>query len=440
MTTPTIHRNAADALAKDPNALGFYVWCEFEGNRITKPALDAALAAKGFDASTWGIEPVSHHNVFAKSARRTNHKFRRADEDADRVVVFVALDTSNDEATFIAHTSRKRGAKKGEAFPIGTVSLDLNTSAVSWRYSDVKRGAATNSFKRLAGEGDEAYVARRLEDINPADPIGAEEVKFFAASCVRLAETTAERGDKIDSIRLASMMREALERRELEAVRLKKGSGIYFVPNIMSKGTDNPVAIVARLAAICEALNPTGNTVALTPIYRDASSMRAVGSAAKANFVEALQAIEADLEELESVRKVNQITARAEAIGELFARAETYRDVLGLRLDDFDARVEKAKTHLASLAEDLDAKKGRLAAERAEKRKAKREAREAELAEAAAALAAEDEAADTEADIDLDALDDATRELVEEMRRDGADPSVVAGIIASAKTPAAPAA
>lgn len=377
-TTARIHTNDADAAVTNPDSLGSVVWHTFNGNAHEPNDVLAALAAEGFD-KTWGVTAMTPLMVMSEAINRGKATYSVNGGAAEHVIVTLPLSKDKDEATFGMHVSRKGASKRAARIgQIASLTFDRSNNAVDFAFLDAPR---------LAGESRTDYASRVAAMGTTWTP---EDTAKASSIAKRITNEVATRGGKVDSVRMTDLLRAALTRPEMRAMRLRPSGGVYFVPNVADVAdagkpggeANNPVIKLAALAKVCEGL-ATGNSVYVLPQYDNAGTKRAVAASAEDTLFGNLKAVEDALADATKLRASTLATKAAE-VKDTLDTARLYERMLGVAMTGLmdkiaavQANVEAAKAELkagtgttkapatkADKAEALAAKADALADER----------------------------------------------------------------------------
>lgn len=119
--------------------------------------------------------------------------------------------------------------------------------------------------------------------------------------------------------------------RKWAAVSLRETGGIYWVPTTQK----------AKLLALQQAVQTIGKSqVYLVPVFGSPEASRSIGAAAAGTIEADLAALKAEIDGfLEEAPRASTLTRRLDAFEDLRARADLYRTILGVTVDDLDARL-----------------------------------------------------------------------------------------------------
>jgi hypothetical protein len=341
----------------DDNVVGIITYLTVSG-AVKKTDLDRELSAAGFEPDDWSVNPRTPFGAFAMAARECRRKKYRVGAGATQETRFVVLlpvaGSGDGESEWSAHIAVKSGKATRTVGQIGTIGwtadpVDGNAPG----HIETTYHTVLGSFLRLPSESNEDYADRFAGATGTFTP---SDLDAFAETVADLNRRHLDRAGLIDPNRLRHIFLAALVRPEIDAIMLRPTGGIYFVPHLPDRGSKSPALIWQRLANAVEAVATTTSVYQIRLPKEDAGGIRAVCDAAQGSLFERIATVESELDSLEDVKSIRQITGRAAEIEAVLRTARLYADLVGMKAGALQARADKIGKALQDTATGLRSK------------------------------------------------------------------------------------
>lgn len=305
---------------------------------IEVSAVTAALTKRGLpDYKPTGCTPLARWKELVKNHRVSrdpglkdmrSNECKHADKDVTSYEFSVNLPSTETE--------------KARLVPVGTMSMRSSNDAMWWRFGV---GA------RQQGESIEDYIDRQL----------AAEPALTRQDCLDFAEYAVRaQGDAARFIGTACHSGGTIK----HAIKLGFTSsggfsvaargGFWFIPRL--GGPNCPYSIGHLIA---EAFTEVGNgIIRFTTMHvpKDSASIEGASEVARKDFLESLQELEDELQELEALRS-GQNDVRRQRVQEIMQRVEVYKTLWGMTGDDLTDMGNRVLTLMDAHDEKTKAKK-----------------------------------------------------------------------------------
>ena len=126
------------------------------------------------------------------------------------------------------------------------------------------------------------------------------------------------------------------------AITLRDHGGVYWIPRTFSAQVRQLQSAVERLGS---------SKFYLVPVHDSADTNRSLGEAAQGALEDELAGLEKEIESFLSSppERASTLVRRFDAFEELRTRAQLYRDILKVRVDDLDSRLDELGTVVEKL-------------------------------------------------------------------------------------------
>jgi hypothetical protein len=130
--------------------------------------------------------------------------------------------------------------------------------------------------------------------------------------------------------------------RSLSAVTLREGGGVYWVPRTFASQVRRLEQAVRQLGA---------SQLYVVPVHHTNDASRTLGVVAKDSLEAELGALKVELEQFkaEPPERTSTLERRLEAFGELRTRAQLYKDILQVQVDDLEEHLDAMSSSVHQL-------------------------------------------------------------------------------------------
>jgi hypothetical protein len=184
--------------------------------------------------------------------------------------------------------------------------------------------------ERRVGDGSlEHHQEARVILNRVTEHLGADAPDHALVVAIR------ERFEELRSTQTADDVRRMLVRalRSFAAVTLREGGGVYWVPRTFQRDVRRLEEAVARLGS---------SKLYVIPVHHTAAAASTLGEVAKGSLETELAALQEELRafQAEPPDRTSTLERRLDAFAALKTRAQLYRDVLKVQVDDLEGQLD----------------------------------------------------------------------------------------------------
>jgi hypothetical protein len=322
-------------------------------------ALIAAARRVGLDESRLGdpTAPLSRFRDLHRDCRLSRPRGQR------EIVSTPARHDARHKVSYVYSVNVDHvGEERGRLLPLGSVTYDLSSEQMSWRY---------DCDARSQHESAEDYRARALASY-AADPrpdesdLAAFEAHARASldDCDRFSRESLYSGDTLRGI-VSSYLR------RVGGYLMTSRGGFWYLPRTGAVDRCPLTAAERMMQAIEEASSGQARFYRLT-LPRDAASIETAGEIVRESLVDRLREIRERVAGVEAVSRRGQHSGRLEELAEIRSQISLYREILGILDGDLLADASAVESLIHRQTEELDGRREQAKAEKASTRQSSR--------------------------------------------------------------------